>query len=85
MALGVPVVASSVGGLPEMIRHEETGLLAPPGNAPEMARQLSRLLQDPPLRERLTRAASREVREEWSEDRMIRETAALYRSLATRG
>jgi glycosyltransferase involved in cell wall biosynthesis len=84
MALGVPVVASSVGGLPEMIRHEATGLLAPPGNPPAMARQLSRLFRDPLLGAHLTREAHREVREAWSEDRMIRQTADLYRSLAIR-
>jgi glycosyltransferase involved in cell wall biosynthesis len=81
MALGVPVVASATGGLPEMIRDGETGLLAPPRNPPEMARALDRLFKNDLLRERLARAALREVRDHWDEEKMIRRTGEIYASL----
>lgn len=63
MALGTPVVGSDVGGIPEIIQHEESGLLAPPGDADALARALARLADDPELRERLGKAAERTVRE----------------------
>jgi glycosyltransferase involved in cell wall biosynthesis len=85
MALGVPVVASAVGGLPEMIRHEATGLLVPPRDPPALALSADRLLKDDGLRASVTRAASREARERWSESEMLRRTEATYRSLACAG
>jgi glycosyltransferase involved in cell wall biosynthesis len=50
MAAGLPVVASAVGGVGELVADGETGLLAPPGDAAAMAAQLERLLADPALR-----------------------------------
>lgn len=47
MAAGAPVVATSVGGVPEIIRHEDNGLLVPAGEAEPLARALIRLLSDP--------------------------------------
>lgn len=79
MALGVPVVATEVGGLPEMIRDGETGLLAPPGDPPAMARALSRILNETDLHERLARQGPEEVRLHWNEADMVRRTAELYR------
>ena len=49
MAAGVPVVAFRVGGLPELVRPGQTGLLAEPGDCDELARQASALLADPAL------------------------------------
>jgi glycosyltransferase involved in cell wall biosynthesis len=57
MALGRPVVASNVGGIPEMIVDGETGLLVPPGDAEALASALERLLHDREYAERLGRAA----------------------------
>jgi glycosyltransferase involved in cell wall biosynthesis len=54
---GKAVVASRIGGIPEMVVDNETGLLVTPGNEEELASALSRLLADPALRERLGRAA----------------------------
>ncbi len=53
MACGVPVIASDVSGIPEMVRHEETGLLVPPRNAAALAGAIKRLLQDRELAARL--------------------------------
>jgi glycosyltransferase involved in cell wall biosynthesis len=57
MAAGLPIVASRVGQLVELLRHEETGLLYPPGDAPALAAALQRLRTDGALRKRLGSAA----------------------------
>jgi glycosyltransferase involved in cell wall biosynthesis len=53
MAAGLPVVASAVGGVPELVENEVTGLLVPPGDPAALAAALDRLLADPDLRRRL--------------------------------
>ena len=58
MANGCAVVATSVGGVPELVRHGREGLLVPPGDARALASALSRLGSDQELRERLGRAAA---------------------------
>jgi glycosyltransferase involved in cell wall biosynthesis len=57
MAAGLPIVASRVGQLADLLRHEETGLLCPPGDAPALAAALERLRGDTGLRHRLGKAA----------------------------
>ncbi|MGY1836929.1 glycosyltransferase [Blastococcus sp. SYSU DS0510] len=57
MAAGLPVVASDVGGIPEVVRDGETGLLVPPGDVAALAAALDRLVADDRLRGRLARAA----------------------------
>jgi glycosyltransferase involved in cell wall biosynthesis len=63
MAAGVPVVASSVGGVPEIVEDATTGLLVPPGDAAALAAALERLLADAALRRRLGAAGRERVRE----------------------
>ena len=53
MASGKPVVASDIGGMPDIVDPGETGLLVPPGDAPALARAMQRLLDDPALLARL--------------------------------
>jgi glycosyltransferase involved in cell wall biosynthesis len=53
MALGVPPVAFSVGGLPELIEHERSGVLAPPADIDTFAAAASRLIEDAALRRAL--------------------------------
>lgn len=77
MALGAPVVASHLGGLAEIIRHGENGLLFPPGNPEALAVTLKRL-EDPALRERLIAGGLRYVREEHSAERWGERVAACY-------
>jgi glycosyltransferase involved in cell wall biosynthesis len=59
MACGVPVVASAVGGLQEIIVDNESGILVPPGDSAALARALLELLKDEPRRLRLARGARR--------------------------
>src|SRR5439155_20245738 len=53
MAAELPVVASSVGGLPELVVDRETGILVPPGDARKLGAALGRLIDDRELRRRL--------------------------------
>ena len=61
MALGLPVVASAVGGIPEMLVDGETGLLVPPGDAAALAGALGRLVDDPARCARFGRAGRERV------------------------
>lgn len=56
MAMEIPVVASRVGGIPELVRHEETGLLVDPDDPEALAEALARLLEDQELSRRLAKA-----------------------------
>jgi glycosyltransferase involved in cell wall biosynthesis len=53
MACGVPVIASAVGGIPEIVHHNRNGLLVEPADAAALARAIARILGDPALRQRL--------------------------------
>jgi len=55
-ACGIPVVATRVGGVPEVCRHGETGLLVPPNDVDALAEAIIRLARDPELREEMGRA-----------------------------
>ena len=57
MSLGLPVLATAVGGVPVMVRHGANGLLAAPGDPQSLSEALSLLLRDPPLRRKLGLAA----------------------------
>jgi glycosyltransferase involved in cell wall biosynthesis len=57
------VVATNVGGNPEVVRHGETGFLVPPRDPESFAAEVVRLLRDPDLRERFSRRAREVVRE----------------------
>ncbi|MDQ4040195.1 MAG: glycosyltransferase [Actinomycetota bacterium] len=63
MAAGLPVVASAVGGLPEMVVDGETGVLVPPGDPEALGRALARLVADPQERRRMGAAGRRRVEE----------------------
>lgn len=58
MQLGVPVIATKVGGIPDIIKHEQTGLLIPAGDADALANGIMRLRQDAALRQRLAQEAT---------------------------
>jgi glycosyltransferase involved in cell wall biosynthesis len=79
MSLGLPVVASNVGGLAEVLRHEETGLLVPAGDARALAAALARLADAAELRVALGAAAAREQRRVYSLAAMGGGYLAAYR------
>jgi hypothetical protein len=77
MAAGVPVIASNVGGIPEIVIHRENGWLVV--NEPEpIAAAIRELLSDRPLASRLAAHARQTVMEKFSLDQMIRDTVNLY-------
>lgn len=81
MAAGKPVVAARVGDVPALVRHEETGLLAPAEDVEALTDAMRRLLVDPDLRERLGAAGRRRAEALFSVERMVRRYEALYERL----
>jgi len=84
MAASRPVVASLVGGIPELIVDGESGILVPPADPHALATAVARLLVDRALAVHLATAATKRARELFSFDRVLAETEALYRSLTAR-
>jgi Glycosyl transferases group 1/Glycosyltransferase Family 4 len=80
MAAGVPVVASRIGGLPEIITHGENGWLTE-NDPPAVAASLRTLIADRPLAQRLAERARRTVGERFSVDAMVRATIQVYRQV----
>lgn len=77
---GLPVIATNTGGIPEICRaDQDAGLLVSVGDAEALARAIESLLRDPLAREKIGGKLRDRVREHFSEERMIRETVALYR------
>lgn len=81
MADGIPVVASRVGGVPEVILEGATGRLVPAADPSALADAIRALLRDADLRRRLGAAGAQRVREHFSAQRMAEQTAALYKEL----
>ena len=83
MAAGLPVVATCVGGLPDVVVDGETGLLVPPHDPQALAEALTRLLEDPDLRGRMGLAG--QIRAEaFSDQVMFDRLEALYSEILTR-
>ena len=80
-AAGVPVVAAAHGGLPEMIRDGETGLLVPPGDAVALASALRTLADDRDRARRLGEAAAADVAARFSSERMLARVQQHYAEL----
>ena len=81
MAVGVPVIASNVGGLAEIVEHERTGLLTE-NSSEAIAAGIRRLHDDRTLAQSLAAEARREVEQRFSVDRMVMDTIAVYERLA---
>ena len=79
LALGVPVVSTRVSAIPELIEHEQTGLMAKPGDADDLADQLERMLFDEELRARVIEQGRTRVVTHFE----VRENVALLADLFT--
>ncbi len=84
MSYGLPIIASRIGGLPEIVEDGVTGLLFEPGNDAELGRKMSLLWENPDLGQRLGRAGYNRVRDKYNVDRYYQGLMSLYRS-ATEG
>jgi glycosyltransferase involved in cell wall biosynthesis len=82
MAAGIPVVATNVGGNPEVIEDGISGLLVPPRDSAAIAAAVGRLLEDEELSSRLGQAGMRRVSDLFSLSRSVHETEHLYQRLA---
>jgi glycosyltransferase involved in cell wall biosynthesis len=81
MYVGLPVVATRTGGIPELITPEHDGLLEPVGDAGALAKALTRLCRDESLRKRLGRKAGETARLRFSHDVMVDGYRKLYRDV----
>jgi glycosyltransferase involved in cell wall biosynthesis len=81
MLARLPVVATTVGSVPEAVREGETGLLVPPDDAAALAAALGRLLADPALRSRLGEAGRRLALERFTAAAMARSFERLYEEI----
>ena len=76
---GLPVIASNVGGIPEIIEDEKNGLLVPPANPEELIDAIKKLAGDKSLRENLGKNLHEKITKEFSLEKMLRETISLYK------
>src|SRR5207245_6495918 len=81
LAVGTPVVASTVGGSPELIRDGENGRLVPPGDAKALADAVLAMLGDPERARAMARAGQALIRERYSIWAAVPRPAALYSEL----
>ena len=81
MAMGKPVVAFAHGALPEIVLHEETGLLVAPGDAAALTASVSRLLRDPEKYHSMGRAGRLRVEEHFRIERTVNQLEGLYQEL----
>ena len=79
MAMGLPVVATDISAIPELVDDERTGLLVPPGQPHQLAQSMLRMLTDEGLRNRVIAAGKQRVVQEFDNRQMIRELAGIYR------
>jgi glycosyltransferase involved in cell wall biosynthesis len=84
MGAGAPTVATRVGGTPEALVHEQTGLLVAPGDSRAIADAVGRLLDNQSLAQRLGQAARTLIKDRFSVDRMVQSTQDLYAELLAR-
>ena len=75
---GLPVVATEVGGVPELVEDGVTGFLVPPRDPDALAEALQKLIADPELRRRMGEAGREKALKEFTLDRMLHETEKVY-------
>jgi len=83
LALARPVVATAVGGVPEVVKHEETGLLVPPRDADELARAMLYLLDRPNEGAKMGRKGQEVVARDFTVEAMAEKIATVYRQILT--
>lgn len=81
MSMGKPVVAARVGGTPEVVIDEETGLLVEPRNSHQLADAVDRIFSDDSLRKKLSRKAIKKVQNKFSWKKVAEKTFELYKDV----
>jgi glycosyltransferase involved in cell wall biosynthesis len=82
MTVGLPVIATPVGGIPDVLRDGEDGYLVPPGSLSELSRRIIELLSDRGLRERMGENARRRLHSKFCSDDAVSALIALYEQYA---
>lgn len=80
MAAGKPVIASRIGGIPDIIKNKQNGLLIEPGNITELTKALEELIQNPKLREKLGQRG-REMTKEYSGEKIAKKVIKVYKKV----
>jgi glycosyltransferase involved in cell wall biosynthesis len=78
LAMGCPVVASRVNGVPELIEDHKTGLLVPPRDPQALAAAIREILSDPTAASEMGAVGRAVVRERFTVDRMVADTTAIF-------
>jgi glycosyltransferase involved in cell wall biosynthesis len=78
MAAGLPVVATEVEGIDDLIRNGETGRVVPPGSPGELAEAICAMLYDPALARRIAQESQAEVKSQFTLDRIPEHYESLY-------
>jgi glycosyltransferase involved in cell wall biosynthesis len=78
MISGLPIIASKVGGIPEIIKDGETGLLVPPENDEKLKDAIKKMISSKSLREKLSLAGKKEVEKSFSASKMAKEYENVY-------
>jgi glycosyltransferase involved in cell wall biosynthesis len=81
MAARLPVVATPIGAIPDVVRDGQEGIIVPPANAEALAAALGRLLDDPALRRRMGERGRRRVEDVYSRDVVMAQLETIYRGL----
>jgi len=84
MACSRPIVATTAGGIPEVVDPDVTGLLVPPRDSRALADAIVAMLKDQPRRRRMGDAGLARVERKFTVERMVAETAAVYGRVAGR-
>jgi glycosyltransferase involved in cell wall biosynthesis len=84
MAAGKPVVASNLGGIPELVEDGKTGFLVPPGDSAYLARSIGELIEKPAVRAAMGEVARRRAGEWFAPERHYEAVSALYQDLIGR-
>lgn len=81
MAVGLPVISTSAGSIPDVVIDRQTGLIVPPRDSGTLAKRIEELLDNTPLRRALGANAHRHITEHYSIDRMLDRLEQVYRKV----
>lgn len=81
MSYGIPVVTTPVGGIPELIKDVENGMMVPPGNVEMLAKSINILLSDPVLRQKMSASNYLKIRTEYSMLQTTKKLDLIYQSV----
>jgi glycosyltransferase involved in cell wall biosynthesis len=81
MACGKPVIATKVGGIPELVIHDQTGMLVAPANSDELSTAMRQLLTDREKMKKFSRAGMNRISKQFSLEKMIQDIDQLYGEL----